>query len=345
MTMQALPSVFGKGGSNLTDGTLQAVLKELQGLNISVVAGAAANTKMNIAAMRIEDTILAAIVTTDAANAAVVNDVSNITIQPTKASGTLTVSGNPVDGETFVVNGVTYTFKTAPTGGMQQVKIVAGDNNAMAANIAAAINAYENRRLGGISNTGPNTAAVVATSATNVCTITSVVDGAGNGVVVTGTVTVLAEAGSGTASATLTPVTVVADNTCVISGVTFTAKAAPVGAQQFYTKATSPAFPGVADATAGSDCATGQWLAKVINEYEKANLSLDVVATAHPTTGVVTLVPRKPFAGNIITLTEAATNVAASGSGTLTNGTNTGGIKSTTNLTGKTVTVTWFNKQ
>lgn len=353
MSLQTLPAQFSKGGSNLTDGTLQSVLKELQGLTVSIVSGVASGTKMDIAAMRTEDTLLAALVTTDASNAAVVNDVANLTIQATKASGTLTVSGNPVDGETFVVNGATYTFKTTPVGGLQQVKIVTGDNNAMAANIAAAINAYENRRLAGISNTGPNLAAVVATAATNVCTVTSVVDGLGNGVVLTGTATVLAATGTGTASATLTPVTVVADNTCVISGVTFTAKVAPAplpgaaGAPtvQFYTKAAAPAYPGVAGATAGSDCATGHWLARAINDYEKANLSLDVVATAHATTGVVTLVPRKPFAGNIITLTEAATNVAASGSGTLAGGTNTGGIKSGTNLTGKTLTVMWFNKQ
>lgn len=227
MTMQALPASFGKGGSNLTDGTLKAVLQELQGLRVDIVAGAAAGTKMNVAALRLEDTLLCAAVTTDAAAAAVVNDVANLTIQATKAFGTITISGNPVDGETFVVNGKTYTFKAVPLNAYQP-KITAGDNTAMAAAVARAINAYESRALDGIGATGYATPAVVATSALGVVTVTAVADGA---------------------------------------------------------------------------------------------------------------------AGNAITLTEGATNVAVTGAGTLTSGTDTGGIKSTTNLTGKTVTLTWFNKQ
>jgi len=352
MTMQAIPNQFSKGGSNLTDGTLKGILTELQGLRVNVVSGAAANTKMDVAPLRLEDTLLAAIITTDASNAAVTNDVANLTIQDTRAFGTLTISGNPVDGETFVVNGVTYTFKTTPAS-QYDVKITAGDNTAMATAVKNAINAYETRDLGGFGITGKNVAAVVATSNAGVVTISSAIDGLGNGVVLTGTVTVLAATGTGTASATLTPVTVVADNTAVISGVTFTAKVAPaplpgaggVPTVQFYTKAAAPAYPGVAGATAGSDCATGHWLARVINDYEAMYGTLDVVATAHATTGVVTLTPRKPLAGNVITLTESATNVAVTGSGTLTSGTNTGGVKSSTNLTGKTMTLIWFNKQ
>lgn len=344
MALQSISRQFTKGGTGLTDGTLEGAVRELQGLSVSIVAGAAAGTKMDIAAMRTEDTIVAALVGTDAGGAWA-DDKANITIQATKASGTITVTGNPVDGETFVVNDATYTFKTTLTSGERQVKITTGDNDAIAASIAAAINAYENRRVGGSGATGPNEAQVVATAASNVCTVTSVADGPGNGVVVAGTVTVLAATGSGTASATLTPVTVVADNTCVISGVTFTAKVAPTGAQQFYTKAASPAFPGVAGATAGSDCATGHWLAKLINAYEYASQgALDVVATAHATTGVVTLVPRTAKKGNIITLSESATNVAVSGAA-LANGTNTGGIKSTTNLASKSLAVVWFNKR
>ena len=340
MTMQTLPASFGKGGTNLTDGTLYNTLRELQGLSVTVVAGAASNTAMAIPALRLEDTLLAALISTDAGGA-MANDVANMVIQPTAAFGTLTVSGNPVDAETFVVNATTYTFKTTPTAATH-VKIVAGDNNAMALNVKNAINAYETRY---VETTGYRVANVVATVATNVVTITSVVDGLGNGVVLTGTVTVLAATGTGTASATLTPVTVVNSNTCVISGVTFTATTAPTTEVQFYPKATSPAFPGVAAATIGTDCATGQWLAKLINDYEKKYWTLDVVASAHATTGVVTLVPRKPFAGNIITLTEGVTNVAVTGSGTLTSGTNTGGVKTATSLTSKTVTLIWFNKR
>lgn len=225
MSLQTLPASFGKGGSNLTDGTLHSVLKELQGLNVTVVAGAAAGTKMNVAAMRTEDTIMAAVVSTDAGGA-LANDVANCTIQDTKAFGTITVSGNPVADETFVVNGKTYTFKNTITAGLGQVKITAGQNNTMAAAIAQAINAYEARLLN--NDQGYNTPQVVAVANAAVVTVTAVVDGA---------------------------------------------------------------------------------------------------------------------AGNAITLTENATNVAVTGSGTLTSGTDTGGFKSTTNLTGKSVTLHWYNKQ
>lgn len=339
MTMQVLPASFGKGGTSLTDGTLYNAVRELQGLSVSVVAGATAGTAMAVPFLRTNDTLLAALVSTDAGGA-MANDVANMTIQSTAAFGTITISGNPSADETFVVNGTTYTFKATPTD-IRHVKIVAGDNTTMAVNAAKAINGYEGRY---VETFGYNKPAVVATSSLGVVTVTSVVDGLGNGVVLTGTVTVLAAAGTGTASATLTPVTVIADNTCVINGVTFTAKVAPAGELQFYTKAAALAFPGVAGATAGSDCATGWWLAKLINAYENVHFTLDVVATAHATTGVVTLVPRNRNAGNIITLTKAATNVAVTGSGTLTGGTNTGGVKSTTNLASKTVSLFWFNK-
>lgn len=337
MSKVIIPAQFGVGGAHLTDGTLKNAITELQGLTMSVFAGAAAGTAMAVAALRLEDTLIGALITTDAGGAAA-NDVGNMTIQDTRAFGTLTISGNPVEGETFVVGDSTYTFKAVPSA-LTDVKITAGNNTAMATAAAAAINANEAR----LTASGYRTPTVSATSVAGVVTISSVVDGLGNGVVLTGTAVVLAATGTGTASATLTPVTVVADNTCVINGVTFTAKAAPVGMQQFYTKAAVPAQVG--GGGAGTDLATGQYLAKVINAYEDQYGTLDVVASAHAVTGVVTLVPRKPKAGNIIPLTEAATNVAVTGAGTLTSGTNTGGVKSTTNLTGKTVTLLWFNKR
>jgi len=218
MSLQTVGKDFGVAGSVVNDGTLAKVLQELQGLNISVVAGAAAGTAMNVAALRTEDTVISAVVSTDAGGA-LADDTANVTIQSTKAFGTITISGNPVANETFVVNGVTYTFKAAVTG-PKQVLITAGNNTTMATAAAAAINAYETTKVA-------VDAGVVATSALGVVTVTAVVDGT---------------------------------------------------------------------------------------------------------------------AGNAITLTEAATNVAVTGAGTLTGGTATGSIKSTTNLTGKSVTLFWFNK-
>lgn len=225
MTLHQIGTQFGKGGHGLTDGTLKDVLTELQGLTVTVVSGAAAGTAMTVAPLRKEDTLLAALVTTDAAAAAMVNDVTNMTIQSTTASGTLTVAGNPVDGETFVLNGTTYAFKTTPTAATD-VKITAGNNTTMAAAVAGTVNAYENRLL--TNGGGYRAAQVVSTSALGVVTFTAVVDGT---------------------------------------------------------------------------------------------------------------------AGNSITLTEAASNVTVSGAGTLTGGTNNGSVKSITNLTGKTVTLIWFNKR
>ena len=215
----ALNTVGNELGGAVNDGALAAILRELQGLRVNVAAGAASGTAMNVAALRTEDTIISALVHTDAGGA-IADDTANITIQSTKAFGTITISGNPVADETFVVNGVTYTFKAAVTG-PKQVLITTGDNTVMAAAAAAAINAYENGKVA-------VDASVVATSALGVVTVTAVVDG---------------------------------------------------------------------------------------------------------------------VAGNAIVLTEAGTNVAVSGAGTLTGGTATGSFKSTTNLTGKSVVLTWFNKR
>jgi hypothetical protein len=227
MTLEVIKNQFTKGGTGLTDGSLAKVLVELQGLNVSVVAGAAAGTAMALAAIRPEDTILSAVVTTDAAAAAVVDDKANITIQSTVAFGTITVSGNPVANETVTVNGVVYTWKADPAGN-REVLLTAGNNTAMAASLAAAINGYEGRYEAQLNGDGWRTPAVVATSALGVVTVTSVADGT---------------------------------------------------------------------------------------------------------------------AGNAITLTEASTNVAVTGAGTLTGGSATGSLKSTTDLTGKTLTVYWFNKR
>jgi hypothetical protein len=222
--LKSLGAEFGNGGTGVTDGTLREAVKELQGLTVTVVAGAAAGTKMSAAAMRTEDTLLAALVSVNAGGA-MVDDSANMTIQETHAFGTITISGNPVDAETFVVNGVTFRFKTVPLV-VTDAKITAGDVTAMAAAVAAVINAHENRMLpdGG----GYNTPQVVATSSAGVVTIKAVVDG---------------------------------------------------------------------------------------------------------------------VAGNAITLTESATNTAVTGAGTLTSGTDTGGVKSTTDLSAKTVTLMWYNKK
>lgn len=177
MTLEVIKNQFTKGGTGLTDGSLAKVLTELQGLTISVVAGAAAGTAMNIAAIRREDTILAAVVTNDTAAAAPVDDRLNITIQSTTATGTITISDDPVEDETITVNDVVYTWKEVPSE-KTHIQITAGDNTAMAASLAAAINNYEGRYESQLHGDSWRTPAVVATSALGVVTVAALADGA-----------------------------------------------------------------------------------------------------------------------------------------------------------------------
>lgn len=59
---------------------------------------------------------------------------------PIRTRGTITIAGDPVNNETFVVDDTTYTAKTSGAG-TDEFNIVAGDNPAMAANIAAMLDA------------------------------------------------------------------------------------------------------------------------------------------------------------------------------------------------------------
>jgi hypothetical protein len=179
MPLTNISTQFGKGGHGLTDGTLAGAIKELQGLTVTVVAGAAAGTAMAVPALRKEDTLCAALCTVDAGGAAS-NDVANMTIQSTSATGTVTISGNPVEGETVTINGAVFTFRAVPTS-VTDVKITAGNVTAMAAALAAAVNGYDTRLLP--NGAGYKSAVLKATSAAGVVTINALVDGvAGNSI-------------------------------------------------------------------------------------------------------------------------------------------------------------------
>lgn len=307
---------------------LHKIVRELQGLRSTLVDGAAAGTKMNIAAMRTEDTILSAVVLADTW-AAPTDDTANITIQPTKASGTITISGNPVADETVTVNGTVYTWKATPTA-KTHVKITAGDNTAMAAALAAAINAYENRFETALHGDGNHVGKVVATSALGVVTVTSVEDGAGSGPTVTDTGTTITIDSTDPGAVTATFVSAGNNDALTVNGVTFTVKTTVTDSELHMS-------------VKASDTLQAAAAAALINAYEQEYGTLGVVATS--ALGVVTISSRYGRTGNSITLSDASTNVACSGSGYLANGTNTGGIKSTTNLSAATLLVTWFDKQ
>jgi hypothetical protein len=157
-----------------------AILTELQGLNVSLLAGALANTKIDLAAIRTEDTIIAALNN----NAGTITDIANtLSIVDVRATGTITV-GTATAGDTFSVAGLTYTLVLAnatvlPTE-VNKVKLGA-DADGTAANIAAAINLRESART---------EQKVSASAATNVVTITAVAEGTG------GNAIALAETGS-----------------------------------------------------------------------------------------------------------------------------------------------------
>lgn len=156
---------LGSGGAGVAD-ALPKILKELQGLKFAVLDGAAANTKIDLAAIRQEDTIALCLQLADAGGATDRTGVT--TISSVKASGTLTMA-TVVNGNTAQVRGVTYTFRTTPVAGVLTDVQLAGTNADNAANLAAAINAYELRQ-----NAGPR---VVASANAAVVTITAVAEG------------------------------------------------------------------------------------------------------------------------------------------------------------------------
>ena len=57
MALKAMSPSFGSGGAGLSDGTLKGILGELRGLTTVVVDGAAANTNIAIAGLKVDDHI------------------------------------------------------------------------------------------------------------------------------------------------------------------------------------------------------------------------------------------------------------------------------------------------
>lgn len=183
--MITIPNNLGQGGSKVNE-SLKGLLQELQGLTFTVVAGAAAGTKMNIAAMRTEDTIVSALNLTDSAE-----DKANVMIQSTKGSGTATLS-TAVAGNIVTIAGKAFTFKAAADADpvKRWVSLGASDTEA-AANLAAAVN---------MEGCG-----VHATSSGAVVTFTADADGtAGNAITLTKTGSPITVSGATLAGGTAT---------------------------------------------------------------------------------------------------------------------------------------------
>jgi len=77
-----------------------------------------------------------------------------------KATGTITIATNPADGETILVNGATFTFKTVAAGANDVA--IGGTSNVTATNLAAKLN----------SSVIASVAKADYTAATNVVTVT-----------------------------------------------------------------------------------------------------------------------------------------------------------------------------
>lgn len=165
MTLETVTSTGG--GAALQNGDLKAAVKELQGLNVSLITGGSADTKFNIAAIRQEDSIVSAINN----NAGTLTDVTNtMSIVDCRASGTVTCASVVAD-DTVTVDGRVYTAVANDTAtlGNAQFRIGTTDTEC-AANLKNAINLGEQ---------GDTTSKVTASSSAAVVTITARAEGTG----------------------------------------------------------------------------------------------------------------------------------------------------------------------
>jgi hypothetical protein len=158
-------------------------IKELQGFQVSLVAGALANAVVAVPGMKGTAEIVSALNN----NAGTLTDVTDtITVSPGKASGTLTLD-TVVEDEDATVHDVVFTFKDSPAAAYTEVQVGASDTES-AANLAAAINAY-------FGQPGSNYLGVVAESDAAVVTVTARNPGtASNAIALAGSAQVTASA-------------------------------------------------------------------------------------------------------------------------------------------------------
>lgn len=134
-------SNLGKGGAGMQGqgaGSAARAIKELQGLQVSLVTGGAAITP--------RDTLIAV----HNNNAGTLTDVTaNATIADNRATGTVTAAGAGTAGDTVSIAGLTYTLvaanATVDPADKRKVKVGA-DAAGLAANLLAAVQAREANR-------------------------------------------------------------------------------------------------------------------------------------------------------------------------------------------------------
>lgn len=157
------------------------ILKELQGLKVDTLVGAASSTPIALAAIRPEDTIVA-VLEVVATSAAVNDRLGATTITDLRATGTLTVGSQPAAAAQITVAGKVYTFRAAADPMKNEITIGAS-TNATAANIAAKLATAD--------------VSIVTSVSTNVVTVKAAAEGvAGNAFTLVGVAGVTASAGT-----------------------------------------------------------------------------------------------------------------------------------------------------
>ena len=189
---------LGKGGSGLQGSgpnSAAAMIKELQGLNVSLLAGAGANTTIALAAIRKEDTIISAINN----NAGVLTDITaNMSINDCRATGTVAV-GTVVAGDKVSIAGLEYTLVSNATVVEPQdfTKVKVGSTAQQCSdNLVAVVNAREAARDQQVS---------VANAGGLTVTVTAMAEGAtGNAIALTETGTTFTISGATLTGGTVT---------------------------------------------------------------------------------------------------------------------------------------------
>jgi len=190
------------GGAEIP--TAIAAIKELQGLNINVVAGAASSTKIDLAAIRKEDTLVSVI---EFVSGEPTDRTSVTTISETHAVGTFTLN-TVIATDAVLVGGKTLTFVASNPNRVKGEVLVGDTDTASAANLAVEIN----RHLGSL---------VTATANLGVVTLTAVADGtAGNSITISSPDTTITASGAnlsgGTATGGISISTSTAGNSLVV---------------------------------------------------------------------------------------------------------------------------------
>lgn len=356
MTLELI--THGAGGGFLND-KLPKIIAELQGLHVSFVAGAAANSAIvDPANPDIQDTLVSAL-SQDDTSGVLTDRTAHTTILNLRATGSLTMVTGLADGDVVSVRGIAYTAKNISpsitnrglgprefSNGKQagvatiltKAQIMALGFNAAdadtlvtannvlyiaAASLAQAINAED--------STNVSASATLASAVTSVTATAESTSGNSIALAITASNAHATRSGAtltgglfGSAYGTVTLASAVAADTVTINGKVYTGSDTASGNSQFLTGST--------------DTAAASSLATAINNNDGAAVQ------ATSALGVVTLrsVSDSPAGAAITLVSSTGVRAAVSGAGTLTAPTK--GWSCSDNLTGAHLLAVWFKK-